>query len=150
MEICEEALIDNRKAQSAKMAALSKSFFEIQERDKDINARTGKIDWAIENLINAINMQIHALESQAKKQAKLSGFGAVAGLVIPGVPARPGKAAKNAAEAVVYNEIADELSGKQCEDLPLLSFLNEFAGDFCQLGSDFSLLRTVEERILHI
>ena len=36
-------------------------------------------------------------------------------------------------------------SGKECEDLPLLNFLIEFAGKFCQLGTDFALLRTPED-----
>ena len=127
------------------MELLSGSFKEIIERDQDISTRTDYIDWAIDNLIKSINLQIEALENKAKKQAKISGFGAIAGILIPGVPARPSKIAKNTAEAIVYNDIADELSDKKCEDLPLLNFLNEFAGAFCQLGNDFALLRTPED-----
>lgn len=143
LSICEEELAENQKAQEAQLILLSKTFDEIIERDHDIDTRTLEMFWTIDMLESAINKQIDSLQEKAEKQAKMSGLGAIAGLVIPGVPLT--KAVKNTANAIVANEIADKLSGMECEDLPLLNFLTEFAGDFCQLGTDFSLLRTPED-----
>ena len=51
----------------------------------------------------------------------------------------------NIAETTFYSHVASKLHDIQCEDLKILSFLEEFIYNFALLGEDISRLRTLDD-----
>ena len=146
------------------MNDLSRSFQALQEKytsflnhkyDKDLllwvkeyeytmNITTADMHNKIDLLVFRINQQIQSLEIAERRQAMLSGLGAIASIFMPWTWFS-GSIMKSTAEAVIHGSIASELSGTECEDVPLLNFLTEFAARFCVLGTEVSLLRTIDD-----
>ena len=52
---------------------------------------------------------------------------------------------KAATESAIHSTIAHKLNGMECEDIPLFNFLAEFAARYSVLGTEVSLLRTIDD-----
>ena len=109
-----------------------------------MNITTADMHNKIDLLVFRINQQLQSLEIAERRQSMLSGLGAVASIFMPWTWFS-GSAMKSSAEAVIHGEIASKLSDVECEDLPLMNFLTEFAARFCVLGTEVSLLRTIDD-----
>lgn len=105
---------------------------------------TADMYYKIDLLVFRINQQIQSLEIAERRQSIASGLGAIAGLFMP-FTWFTGNIMKNTIGSVVHGSISAALSDAECEDLPLMNFLTEFAARFGVLGMEVSLLRTIDD-----
>ena len=109
-----------------------------------LNITTADLHNKIDLLVVRINQQITSIQRAEEQQAMMSGLGAIAGVFMPWTWFS-GSTMKSAAEAAVHGQIASKLSDVECEDLPLLNFLTEFAAKYSVLGMEVALLRTIDD-----
>ena len=120
------------------MAILAKNFEHV------LNMTTADMYNKIELVVTRINQQITSLYRHEKQQSAISALGAIAGLFMPHTWFS-GSAMKAATESAIHGVIAHRLNGMECEDIPLFNFLAEFAARYSVLGTEVSLLRTIDD-----
>ena len=109
-----------------------------------MNITTADMHNKIDLLVYRINQQIQSIQIAERQQAMMSGLGAIAGVFMPWTWFS-GSSMKAAAEAAIHGEIASKLSSVECEDVPLLNFLTEFAARYAVLGTEVALLRSIDD-----
>ena len=145
LQVVEEELTDIRVEKQEAEEIVIESYNAMLQMNKAMAFRTFDIEDDIETLIFYINAQINSLYRAAKRQKRMSCVGAVFSCV-PGIPKTGVKGAVgNSAKAYAADSIMNSLDDMQCDDLHILSFLNEFIYDFGQLGDDVACLRTPED-----
>ena len=116
----------------------------LKDYEHVLNMTTAEMYNKIELVVIRINQQINSLYRHEKQQAAISAFGAIAGLFMPHTWFS-GSAMKAATESAIHSTIAHKLNGMECEDIPLFNFLAEFAARYSVLGTEVSLLRTIDD-----
>jgi len=90
-----------------------------------------------------INLQLNSLRRAKEQEEKKHAISALCGLFIPGIPFTYG--IKKGVNAAVDGLAAQWFADQTCEELKFFDFLQEFSGEFAQLGTDIALLRTKED-----
>lgn len=145
LQVVEDEMTDIRVEKREAEEIVIDSYNSMVEMNKAMELRTYKINDDIERLVFYINAQINSLQRAAQRQKRMSCVGAVFSC-IPGIPKTGVKGAVgNSAKAYAADTIMKELDNMECEELSILSFLNEFIYDFGQLGDDVACLRTPED-----
>lgn len=144
LEESEAYMHDLRLDEDDILEDLSKSFQSLQNYEFMLNITTADIHYKIDLLVVRINQQIQSIQIAEKQQAMMSGLGAIAGVFMPWTWFST-NSMKAATEAAIHGTLASKLSSVECEDIPLLNFLSEFAARYSVLGTEVALLRTIDD-----
>ena len=123
---------------------LTQSFESLQNYEYMLNMTTADMQNKIDLLVDRINQQTQSIEIAEKQQVVMFGLESIAGIFIPWTRFS-GNLMNAATETAIHGEIASKLSSGECEDLPLLNFLTEFAARYSVLGTEVALLRTIDD-----
>ena len=149
LEVVEEELVEIRGEKQETEQTVIDSYNAMLQMNRAVEIRTFGINDDIDRLIFCINAQINSLYRAAKRAKRMSCvaaiFSCIPGIPMPGVKNKVQGAVGNSAKIWMYDSIMKELDKMHCDDLHILSFMNEFIYDFAQLGDDVACLRTPED-----